>query len=290
LGSGTVGPAPQWPDRSVWYYHTGSLLDLLIVSRLFAATDPRDKVYSVLSLARVPVEEGPPGKGDPAEVAVPPRMRIDYTASVSQVYQRTAKYLINRDRTLDILCIHSAHRDPDGSSDLPSWTPDWRVPVSKVPLMTDSEYFTHKWGAAGFSRCLPQDLDEDDGKLVVEGFAVAHVTELYPLAALSLPTGPKEPSGDAELFEDGVHLRRYAMAGETGAEVVPSNAQVGDTIAVLFGCKMPIILRPVKRRDGELTATVVGPCWLPKIMFGKAMKEFLDGENGGARRTKIELI
>ena len=39
--------------RSLWYYHAGGFLDLLMTGRDFNATDPRDKIYSVLGLARV---------------------------------------------------------------------------------------------------------------------------------------------------------------------------------------------------------------------------------------------
>jgi hypothetical protein len=37
--------------RSMWYYHAGGLLDLLMAGNFFESTDPRDKVYSLLGLA-----------------------------------------------------------------------------------------------------------------------------------------------------------------------------------------------------------------------------------------------
>jgi len=46
--------------HSVWYYHSGGLLDLLMASREYDATDARDKVYSVLGLARVPMTTNAP--------------------------------------------------------------------------------------------------------------------------------------------------------------------------------------------------------------------------------------
>jgi hypothetical protein len=157
-----------------------------MVGRLFESTDPRDKVYAVLGLARVPLENTvQTGEDTAADAACV--MRIDYNASVSEVYQYTAKYIINRNRNLDILCILSANRD-DLSDDLPTWTPDWRVPTSKVPLHAHFEYYTYKWGAAGFTKSLWQSQD-DIGRLLVEGFTVATVTQLYGAASTSLPGG-----------------------------------------------------------------------------------------------------
>ena len=43
---------------SIYYWHGGGLLDLLITGTYFNATDPRDKVYSVLGLAREPIADG----------------------------------------------------------------------------------------------------------------------------------------------------------------------------------------------------------------------------------------
>ena len=47
--------------RSLWYYHAGGFLDLLMTGRDFNATDPRDKVYSVLGLARVSTQAATKG-------------------------------------------------------------------------------------------------------------------------------------------------------------------------------------------------------------------------------------
>lgn len=99
------------------------------------------------------------------------------------------------------------------SDDLPTWTPDWRVPTSKVPLHAHFEYYTYKWGAAGFTKSLWQSQD-DIGRLLVEGFTVATVTQLYDAAPISLPYLPVHPEGKAESFDPAVHLSRFAMAGE----------------------------------------------------------------------------
>ncbi|KAK2760033.1 hypothetical protein FQN54_002769 [Arachnomyces sp. PD_36] len=266
--------------RSVWYYHTGSLLELLMVSRAFDATDPRDKVYSTLGMAEVPTESKNQSQLEPGK----DRLCIDYSASVSEVYQHAAKFIINRDRNLDILCILSTHRDGN-SGDLPTWTPDWRVPLSSIPLRADMEYFKHKWGAAGFTKASRQDQGDGD-RLVVQGFPVDKVTKLLPLSPVSIPHPPERPTADMVVFDSTLHLRRFAMT-EKGQGAVPSQTVESDTIWVLLGCKMPMVLRGVRASQDEKAYNVIGPCWIPGIMHGQALRSFR--ENHTAEATTIAL-
>lgn len=282
--------------RSVWFYQTGGLLDLLMVSRLFDATDPRDKVYSVVGLAQAPVTAATASGGaHESEGTADGTMRIDYSATVSQVYQHVAKFLVNRDRTLDILCIVSAHRDDRDdehsySRDLPSWTPDWRVPPSILPVNTNWEFYTHKYGAAGFSHCLPQS-DADHGKLIVEGFAVTRLAQLLPITPTSVPHPPEAPTGTAVAFDPNVHFRRFAMTAAGKAAFVPRRAEEGDLVFVLLGCRLPVVLKiqDVEMINGQksVTAVVVGPCFIGGIMYGEAMRDF---ESGKSEKLRIVLV
>lgn len=268
--------------RSLWYYHAGGLLEHLMVSRAFDATDPRDKVYAVLGMTREPIENDQLLESGLVDAGVA-KMRVDYSSSISEVYQYAAKYIINRDKNLDVLCILSTHRD-ENSKDLPSWTPDWRVPVSKVPLYKNWEYFGYKFGAAGFIKTTLQDQC-DMGRLIVEGFEYCKVTELMPLGAVSIPHPPEQPAGSAEAFDPAVHLRRIAMTDRCPA-ILPSSAVVGDSVWILFGCKMPIVLRMV-REEERVLYEVVGPCYLTTAMWGKALREF---EEEGSQPQRVVLV
>jgi hypothetical protein len=262
---------------SIWYYHTGGMLDLLMASRAYEATNARDKVYAILGMAEVPIHpqalspEVTRARDDKKER---PTMRVDYSVSISEVYQHTAKYLINRDENLDILCILPTHRDAT-SFDLPTWTPDWRVPLSSKPLYDNWDYISYKWGASGFTSTETQDQDSL-GRLAVTGFEMARVQQLHPLFPDQLPHPPERPAGSAIHFDESKHPRRFAQSTR-GPSVVPSAAAVGDTIWILYGCKMPVVLRPADGALRKVAFEVVGPCYVSTIMFGEALEWLQEG-------------
>jgi hypothetical protein len=204
---------------------------------------------------------------------------------VSEVYQQTAKYIINRDQNLDILCILATHRSPSTSSDLPSWVPDWRIPTSTIPLYDQWEYFSYKFGAAGFTKCRLQSSN-DHGKLIVDGFCITHVGQLLQLSVLSVQHPPEQPTGSARHFDPEEDQRRMAMTEEGGA-IVPSAALMGDPIWILMGCKMPMVLRADDGEEGSDTFRVVGPCHLQTAMWGKSLKKF---EESGGEMRRIVLV
>jgi hypothetical protein len=265
--------------RSIWYYHTGGMLELLMAGRVYSATDARDKVYAILGMAEVPLkprELSPRLVGAQDDKKDRPIMRVDYSASISEVYQYTAKYLINRDENLDILCILPTHRDAT-SDDPPSWTPDWRVPLSSRPLYVNWDYISYKWGASGFTKTESQD-QTDLNRLTVTGFEIARIQQLLPLFPNEIPHPPESPAGSAILFEDGKHIRRFAQSTR-GPSIVPSTAAVGDSIWILYGCKMPVVLKPAARKLDKLSFGVVGPCYVTTIMFGEVIEWLAEGQH-----------
>jgi hypothetical protein len=250
--------------RSIWYYHAGTLLDLLMVGREFDATDPRDKIYSVLGLARVLV-------ASPTATPGPNEMVVDYSKSVSEVYQNLAKYIINRDRNLDILCILLTHRNANSAS-FPTWVPDWRVPTNDAALMHCWDFFASKYAASGFTKAELQDQGSL-GKLLVKGVVLDRVGPLLDFTTY-IPRGANVPFAPVEPFDKKIHLRRLCRteAGHTG--LVPREAEPEDLIVILYGAKLPFVLRPVQSEvdvdSKELE--VVGPCWSPPYMFGRVIK------------------
>lgn len=84
------------------------LLDLLIHVREREATNPRDKVYSVLGLMD--------GKSEAMGIAP------DYKASTEQVFKNAAVCILKHSSNLDILGIAPTNV---GAQGLPSWVPSW---------------------------------------------------------------------------------------------------------------------------------------------------------------------
>ena len=83
------------------------------------ATDPKDRVYALLGLTDCQTSYP-----DDTISPEPPFVSIDYSLTISKVFQCLTKCIMNRDGALDLLALHERSRAKDLR--LPSWTPDWR--------------------------------------------------------------------------------------------------------------------------------------------------------------------
>lgn len=270
--------------QSVYYYHGGGLLELLMISREFDATDARDKVYGVLGLAREPID------GDSVAAVVDhdrPQFVVDYSQSVSEVYQHLAKYFINRDRNLDILCILSTHRGPN-SSDLPTWTPDWRVSTSYIGLTECWDYIGMKHSTAIAAQAEPQDQD-GGGKLVVRAFLLDRIETLLEVTgdvcnAINIAIFGSEDTekheAETKPYDSRKHSRRFCLSAAGEHVLVPAGAEEYDFIVLLCGARLPFIIRPRTpdpcETAGEVTFLkegaqfeMVGPCYHQYLMDGR---------------------
>jgi len=86
---------------------------ILLSCYRFQATDPRDKIFGMLGMAI---------NGE--ELLLEP----DYTASIQDVYVRSACHLLTGDESLQLLHVAGTGY-PRSIDDLPSWVPDWTVPT-----------------------------------------------------------------------------------------------------------------------------------------------------------------
>jgi hypothetical protein len=112
---GSPNPALLQPLHPATTYHEGtersSLITLLRRFRNRKATDPRDKVYALLSLVD-PSPDRPP--------LIP-----DYSLSEAEVYINASIESIYASNSLSVLSIDVARKY---RQDLPSWVPDWEAP------------------------------------------------------------------------------------------------------------------------------------------------------------------
>lgn len=96
------------------------LAKLLLYTRRFEASDPRDKVYALLGLTST----------DIAALG----LRADYHFSVAEVYKRVAAALLQHEHRLELL--ESSRGETALRKLLPSWVPDWSdSSPSEVPLI-----------------------------------------------------------------------------------------------------------------------------------------------------------
>lgn len=93
-------------------YNYANLQDLVSHARYCQATDPRDKIISVLGLADPEIHQLEP----------------DYRLTIRETYQAVARTLISTTKTLDLL---GACQNPEKLNGLPSWVPnlldDWKA-------------------------------------------------------------------------------------------------------------------------------------------------------------------
>ncbi|KAK3654166.1 hypothetical protein LTR56_004221 [Elasticomyces elasticus] len=100
--------------------------------------DPRDYVYGLLNLTSCPtLSIGEPG--DVEQLA----LRIDYSKTLSEVFQDVTRFMLNTDRSLMSLEAYDEYRSAD-RIDLPTWTVDWRQSARGGSWTRVGEYYAAK--------------------------------------------------------------------------------------------------------------------------------------------------
>ncbi|KAF2719218.1 HET-domain-containing protein [Polychaeton citri CBS 116435] len=113
------------------------LLDLLLMSRDLGASDPRDKIYALLGIAKHDV--------DVDYTASPKTVFMDFALStmgsvIEMAQERATQGLdtLTRDRDVRrafLLLACAGRHNQDPKLDLPSWVPDWTTSLQSRPLM-----------------------------------------------------------------------------------------------------------------------------------------------------------
>lgn len=93
------------------------------------ASDPRDRIYAPLSLAR-----------ETLRTSIFPSLTPDYTQSVEQVYTAASEYLLKQTPSLALLSLVETSQAASTmrSSLLPSWVPDFRVNLQQASILWNS--------------------------------------------------------------------------------------------------------------------------------------------------------
>ena len=136
-------------------------LSLLAAFRHRQASDPRDKIYGMLGLARPEMQ-----------TALAP----DYRLSAAQVFTDAAIAIIKESGDLKLL----SHTYGSRQLDLPSWVPDWTARVDDLMMHQVQYQNLGNFKAGGKWREPP--VVNHDGALVVEGAIVDDVVAVGPAA------------------------------------------------------------------------------------------------------------
>ena len=140
------------------FSHLDSVLD---AARSASCSDPRDKIFAVLSLARESHTWG---------------MDADYSKPAEAVFQDLVLHYTSNIQSLDIL-THCELRDDTGGMELPTWVPNWTVPRLCEPITL----------AASCRKSKPQVRYQDRRVLAATGVHVAIIKCVENLPQSALP-------------------------------------------------------------------------------------------------------
>ncbi|KAI8683435.1 HET domain-containing protein [Fusarium keratoplasticum] len=255
------------PSHSIYSSIAGGILELLVVSKFSEASDPRDKVYSLLGLAR-PIRRaegtshGP--ERDSSGSSTTPALdllsfEVDYSKSLTAVYQYLVKFVINGTKTLDILALIRRPYEQPRPYQFASWVPDWQscTPNSIVSI-TDSLVLIHQRLPADF--LTSQQSYEEDDILRISGWHVASVMLLtgYTASFEEMNRIDRDLPHDFNLEEihrvlDEMSFQdwsptdtwRCCLLDPGRIALVPSAADVGDSVFIVKGSRFPLLMRPV---------------------------------------------
>jgi hypothetical protein len=128
----------NWSYTRFFLWLEPRLTEVLQDSRFCLATDPHDKVYSLLNLL----------SSSTARADLAWLLDVDYELPVADVYSRAARYSIETEHSLEILCYKG---EAPNVSNLPCWIPDWTAqslfPMQRIanPLHYRSQFHETIW-------------------------------------------------------------------------------------------------------------------------------------------------
>ncbi|KAE9372389.1 hypothetical protein N431DRAFT_408603 [Stipitochalara longipes BDJ] len=146
------------------------LQDLMRECRYRSATDPRDKIYSLLGLM-----------GDNMNDL----LRPDYSKSVGNVYSNITRHFISQSGSLDPICgWQTLGRNIDSTWELPSWAPDYTIDQENSPSpLVPIDRRPSIYAASGYDHRSKFQLSADSDHLIwrqlqTHGIYIDSVTRL----------------------------------------------------------------------------------------------------------------
>ena len=148
-----------------------SLTLLLSSMRRSKATDPRDKIYSLLGLVRDGKDTEPHGEVDNNVI------RPDYSSSVDTIFRQATRSVMKHESSLALLStIEDASLTV--TSNLPSWVPDYAVWQEVTILGMPDNPHQYYAGGEELPRLYDSDLDTNQNTLSLAGYEMDAVIEV----------------------------------------------------------------------------------------------------------------
>ncbi len=221
---------------------------LLSLRRGAKAHDPRDIVYSLLGVA---------SQFNTLEIAP------DYGVSWENLYTSVTKQIICNTKSLTVLA--DATKLSQTLSNLPTWVPDWSQPLTSHTFSRAKDGLLPRWEASGFSVARMINNEEPE-KLQLRGLWCDRVmrTALSGVEINEHLIHHQLPS-KLDLFGE-CHKNFVTEGGLLG--VGPQYVEVGDSVYVLFGGRVPHLLR---KAENENEYFFVGECHVHGLMKGKLL-------------------
>ncbi|XXG94241.1 hypothetical protein Hte_000495 [Hypoxylon texense] len=270
-----------------WQAPRGSQIEMNFLKQLIAAapsqtTDPRDRVYALLShpSSRRTSTWEPDMRTDYRAICREPLLITpNYTKTTEVVYYETACVLLRQHRDLHPLGA-VFHDKETFNLGLPTWVPRWDTIGSKIPLGCDlrTPWNCSKGGPNFDLKLMPF------GRLCVTLWKWATVenfdSETDPAQLPFLSQVSREERKKVLPLCNG---RKAFRSKERNDQCIgPELASTGDWIVFIFGSWVPHILRCC----GFRTYTHLGTCYVAGIMHGEGM-EFFEKEG---RETQMAFL
>lgn len=164
----TIVGNPEYQESSV---SRADFRRVMIGGRTRFATDPRDKIYSLLGFALPPKAESF-------------TIRADYNKTVSEVYTAAAKaVMMDSEELLELSLVED--RIARVTPDLPSWVPDYTLSSGRDPLVCNGR--KHGWLEGGSyqasgERSLYLDFPSDEPQhCILSGRPIGKVCDIVDL-------------------------------------------------------------------------------------------------------------
>ncbi|KAK0893582.1 hypothetical protein LTR02_012734 [Friedmanniomyces endolithicus] len=237
-------------EPAVSAYNATRLEQGLSRSRHLEARDPRDYVYALLGLTHQNIARS---QSEEARSVRGTAMYIDYSKSVTRVFQDATRCILNRDRRLNILTYSRRRGASRLKLDLPSWVVDWssltrEMKYGDLDLYSEDSMLTrqeHNNSGTitlhGFRLGRLESISDDTSIGIIEQaetIAAAANRTLTLDFRISLITPGKQSLKSVRSFTQSLSTSTFQLPGANAVGLAAS-----DLFVQVDGWDAPIILR-----------------------------------------------